>query len=72
MQGLVEKTSEAEITNSDFTARRNHDVCWFQVTVKNPIAMKVLTPIEELKHDAFDSRSRDGMPRRLCVVMNYL
>lgn len=34
--------------------------------------MEILTPVEQLKHDAFHGCRWDGVPSWLCVVVNDL
>ena len=40
--------------------------------MENPVAVKVLTSIQELEHDALDGCWWNSMPCWLCVVMNDL
>lgn len=72
MERLVEKTGQTQISYPDLTCRGYHDICRFEISVKNPISMKVLRPVQKLKHDALDSGRWYRMPCWLGMVMNDL
>jgi len=72
VEGFVEEAGETEIADFYFAAGGDHYVCWFQIAVENPVGVQVLTAIQELEHDAFNSRRWDGMPCWLGVVMDDL
>ena len=72
MQGFIRQPGEPEIPNLDLPGRRDHDIRRLEVTMQNPVRVQVLTPVEQLKHNALDRARRDGMPRLLRMVVNNL
>ena len=72
MKWLVKETSKTQITDFDFSRGGYHDICGLEVTVEDPIGVKILTAVQELEHYRFDGWSRDRMASRLGVMMNDL
>jgi hypothetical protein len=69
---FVEESGKTEISYFEFAARSDHDICWLQVSVQNPVSMEILTSIKQLEHDTLHRSRWNGMTSRLSVVMDDL
>ena len=69
---FVEQSGKTEISYFEFAARSDHDICWLQISVQNPVSMEILSSVEKLEHDALHRSRWDGMTSRLGVVMDDL
>ena len=72
VERLVKQPREPEVPNLDVAGRGHHDVGGLEVAVQHPVGVQILTPIEQLEHDALDGAGRDAMARLLRVVVDDL
>jgi hypothetical protein len=72
VEGFVEESGKTEIPDLYLAARGYHDICGFEVSVQDPVGMKILTTIQELEHDAFDCCRGNWVTGWLRVVMDDL
>jgi len=63
---------ETEISDLDDSSRRNEDVCWFEISMKDVMGMEVEDSVDELMEEGFESGDRKRTSKGLGVVMDNL